>query len=81
VPLFAGRFQTPAASYHVIAPSRGADVVERFLGEARPQVWGSDAFPTQFAAPAARHQLCLSHQIRDLTYAVEVDGAAGAQWA
>jgi transposase len=74
-------FQTPTASYHVIAPSRGADVVTRFLGEARPDVWGSDAFPTQFAAPAARHQLCLSHQIRDLTYAVEVDGPAGAQWA
>ena len=74
-------FQTPAASYHVIAPSRGADVVERFLGEARPEVWGSDAFPTQFAAPAAQHQLCLSHQIRDLTYAVDVDGPAGAQWA
>src|SRR5215213_11227291 len=52
-----------------------------FLGEARPEVWGSDAFPTQFAAPATQHQLCLSHQIRDLTYAVEVDGPAGAQWA
>jgi transposase len=74
-------FQVPTASYHVIAPSRGADVVTRYLGEARPQVWGSDAFPTQFAAPATQHQLCLSHQIRDLTYAVEVDGSAGAQWA
>jgi DNA invertase Pin-like site-specific DNA recombinase len=74
-------FQMPTASYHVIAPSRGADVVERFLGEARPQVWGSDAFPTQFAAPAKQHQLCLSHQIRDLTYAVEADGPAGARWA
>jgi transposase len=74
-------FQTPTASYHVITPSRGADVVGRFLGEARPEVWGSDAFPTQFAAPAEQHQLCLSHQIRDLTYAVEVDGSAGAQWA
>jgi len=74
-------FQTPAASYHVIVPSRGADIVARFLGEARPEVWGSDAFPTQFAAPAAQHQLCLSHQIRDLTYAVEADGSAGALWA
>jgi transposase len=55
--------------------------VERFLGDVRPEVWGSDAFPTQFAAPAARHQLCLSHQIRDLSYAVEVDGPAGAGWA
>jgi hypothetical protein len=74
-------FQVPTASYHVIAPSRGADVVMGFLGEARPEVWGSDAFPTQFAAPASQHQLCLSHQIRDLTYAVEVDGPAGAEWA
>jgi transposase len=74
-------FQTPTASYHVIVPSRGADVVARFLGEARPEAWGSDAFPTQLSAPAARHQLCLSHQIRDLTYAAEVDGPAGRRWA
>jgi transposase len=74
-------FQTPTASYHVIAPSRGFDVVTGFLGDARPEVWGSDAFPTQFAAPAEQHQLCLSHQIRDLTYAVEVDGPDGAAWA
>lgn len=71
-------FQVPTASYHVIEPSRSADVVMGFLGDARPEVWGSDAFPTQFAAPAAQHQLCLSHQIRDLTYAVDVDGRAGA---
>src|ERR687894_539371 len=69
-------FQVPTASYHVIAPSRGAVVVERFLGDVRPEVWGADAFPSQFAAPAAQHQLCLRHQIRDLTYAVEVDGSA-----
>jgi hypothetical protein len=99
-------FQTPTASCHVIAPSRGSGVVTGFLGDARPEVWGSNAFPTQFAAPAARHQLCLSHQIRDpvgippsggdvgnadiralqgpwwaMTYAVEVDGPAGAEWA
>jgi transposase len=74
-------FRTSAASYHVIAPSRGADVVERFLGDARPAVWGSDAFPTQLSAPAAEHQLCLSHQVRDLTYAAEVDGPEGARWA
>ena len=74
-------FQTRAASFHVIVPSRGADVVERFLGEARPAVWGSDAFPTQLSAPAAQHQLCVSHQVRDLTYAVEADGPGGARWA
>jgi transposase len=74
-------FQTPTASYHVLAPSRGADVVEHFLGEARPEVWGSDAFPTQLSAPAERHQLCLSHRVRDLTYATAVDGPLGQRWA
>jgi transposase len=74
-------FQTPAASYHVIAPSRGADVVAAFLGDARPAVWGSDAYPSQLAAPAAEHQLCLSHQIRDLTYAEEADEPFGQRWA
>ena len=56
-------------------------MVGRFLGETRPEAWGSDAFPTQFASPAGQHQLCLSHQVRDLTYAVEVDGPDGARWA
>src|SRR5581483_2091517 len=56
-------FQTPTASYDMIAPSRGATVVAHFLGEARPGVWGSDAFPTQLAAPAGQHRLCSSYQI------------------
>jgi transposase len=74
-------FQTPTASYHAIVSSRGADVVERFLDGARPEVWGSDAFPSQLSAPAGAHQLCLSHQIRDLTYATEVDEPEGQRWA
>ncbi len=74
-------FQTPTASYHVIKPSRGADVVAAFLGPARPEVWGSDAYPSQLSAPAAEHQLCLSHQIRDLTYAEQADDRPGRIWA
>jgi transposase len=74
-------FQTPSASYHTIASSRGADVVAAFLGGARPEVWGSDAHPSQLAAPAVEHQLCLSHQIRDLTYAGEADDRDGQLWA
>lgn len=74
-------FRTPTASYHVIVPSRGAEVVTRFLRDARPEAWGSDAFPTQLSAPADRHQLCPSHKVRDLTYAVEVDDPAAVQWA
>jgi len=74
-------FQTPTASYHVIQPSRGADVVRAFLDGAQPEVWGSDCYAGQLAAPAAAFQLCLAHQIRDLTYAEDADGPSGQRWA
>jgi transposase len=74
-------FQTPTASYHVIVPSRGAQVIAEFLGDAVPAIRGSDGYAAQLGAAAERHQLCLSHQIRDLTYAVEADGPGGARWA
>lgn len=74
-------FQTPTASYHVVAESKGAAVIAEFLGDQRPEVWGSDCAPAQLGSPAAQHQICLSHQIRDLTYAVEADGEVGARWA
>src|SRR5207248_4006357 len=35
-------FQTPEASYHVIAPSRGRAVIDAFLDGVEPAVWGSD---------------------------------------
>jgi transposase len=35
-------FGTPTASYHVIAPSRGGDVIDAFLAGTAPAVWGSD---------------------------------------
>jgi transposase len=74
-------FQTPGASYHVIAPSRGADVIDRFLEGAEPEVWGSDLWAPQVGTAAGAHQVCMSHQVRDLTYAEEADGPAGQQWA
>jgi transposase len=74
-------FQTPAASYLVIVPRRNAEVIAAFLGETRPEGWVSDLWAPQVQVEAAAHQLCLAHQIRDLTYAVEVDGPAGAQGA
>lgn len=66
-------FQTPEASFHTIVPSRGGHVPKEFLGDIVPEVWGSDALGSQLGAPAQAHQLCLSHQIRDLTYAAEAD--------
>jgi transposase len=74
-------FQTPNASYHVIAPSRGGDVIEAFLGGAAPAVWGSDLWAPQVGTAAGAHQICMGHQVRDLTYAVEADAPAEAGWA
>jgi transposase len=74
-------FQTTEASYHVIAPSRGGDVIEAFLAGAEPEVWGSDLWAPQILTAAAEHQICLSHQERDLTFAVEADTGEARLWA
>ncbi len=74
-------FQTPEASYHVIAPSRGGEVIDAFLAGAEPEVWGSDLYAPQVLTPAAAHQVCHSHQARDLTFAVEADTGEARAWA
>jgi transposase len=74
-------FQTPTASYHVIVPRRNADVITAFLGETRPEGWVSDLWSPQIRVDADTHQLCLAHQIRNLTYAAEADGYDGRVWA
>jgi transposase len=74
-------FQTPAASYHVIAPSRGGEVIDAFLGGVEPEVWGSDLYAPQMLIPAGAHQICHSHQARDLTFAVEADPPNERIWA
>ena len=33
-------FQTPTASYHLIAATTGAAVIAEVLGDQRPAVWG-----------------------------------------
>jgi len=68
---WAWTFQTPELSVYVIAPSRGASVIRQTLGEAHPEVWNSDCFSAQLAAPAARFQICIPHQQRDLRFAVD----------
>jgi transposase len=74
-------FQTPEASYHVIVPRRNAEVIAAFLGATRPKGWVSDLWSPQLQVDAETHQICLSHQIRNLTYAVEADGYTGRVWA
>lgn len=74
-------FQTPEASYHVIAPSRGGEVIDAFLDGVEPEVWGSDLYAPQMLTPATEHQICHSHQRRDLTFAAEADTGDERLWA
>jgi transposase len=74
-------FQTPEASYHEIVPSRGGEVIDAFLAGVEPAVWGSDLWAPQMLTSAKAHQICLSHQERDLTFAVEADPGEARRWA
>lgn len=74
-------FQTPEASYHLIVPSRRGAVINAFLDGAEPEVWGSDLWAPQLLTPAGAHQVCLSHQGRDLTFAAEADTGDERIWA
>src|SRR5215210_8341713 len=74
-------FQTPAASYQLIAPSRGGEVIDTLLDGVAPAVWGSDLYAPQVLTPAAAHQICHSHQARDLTFAAEADTGNERIWA
>jgi transposase len=71
-------FQTPTASYHVIVPRRNGAVVQDFLGDAEPQTWVSDLWKPQLGARAQRHQICLSHQLRELQYVLDAEQSAWA---
>jgi transposase len=72
-------FQTPTASYHVIAARRNGEVVQEFLGDAVPETWVSDLWKPQLAARAEHHQICLGHQLRELQYVVDKEHSAWAQ--
>jgi transposase len=74
-------FQTPEASYHIIVRRRNADVIAAFLGDTHPEGWVSDLWSPQLKVDSDTHQLCLAHQIRNLSYAAEADGYAGLVWA
>jgi transposase len=74
-------FQTPEASYHVITPSRGGEVIDAVLDGVEPAVWGSDLYAPQILTSATAHQICHSHQARDLTFASEADTGAERVWA
>jgi transposase len=72
-------FQTPTASYHVIVLRRNGEVVQDFLGDAVPETWVSDLWKPQLGVRAARHQICLAHQLRELQYVVDQEQSAWAR--
>jgi transposase len=55
---------------HLIADTRAASVVSRFLDGAQPQVWVADRYGGQAGHGAAR-QMCLAHLLRDAKYAID----------
>jgi transposase len=62
---------------HVIRKTRGFAVITEVLGETpQVEVWGSDCLAAQLKTPAAAHQLCLAHQLRDLQRVIDGDGPA-----
>jgi transposase len=71
-------FVTDTATYHVIAPSRGSNVIERVMGDAVPLVWVSDLWSAQAKASKQYHQICHAHQLRDLQFAIDAERAAWA---
>lgn len=62
----------------MLRPSRGKDVVEEFLGKARPAFWVSDRLGAQMGWATAGHQACLAHLLRDAQYAIDAGDAGFA---
>ncbi len=70
-------FQNDEVVIHVIHRSRGAGVVAEVLDGHRPALWVSDLYSAQ-QGHAEEWQICLAHQLRDCTYAIEAGDAVFA---
>jgi transposase len=66
-------FCSTQAVLHVIRFNRSVDVVQDVMGEHEAEAWVSDCWLPQLKAPAKEHQICLSHQLRNLQAVVELD--------
>src|ERR1700712_932317 len=70
-------FQNDEVVIHVVRHSRGAGVVREVLDGHRPALWVSDLYGAQ-QGHAEDWQVCLAHQLRDCTYAIEAGDAVFA---
>ena len=64
-------FCTLHAVLHVIRDNRSEDVIREVMAEHTAEVWGSDCLTSQLKAPTREHQLCMSHQIRNLQAVID----------
>ncbi len=71
-------FVTDRSTYHIIASSRGSEVIGKMMGGAVPLSWVSDLWSAQLKASAEHYQICHAHQLRDLQYAVDAERSAWA---
>ena len=60
----------------VAEASRSKAVVEKFLGDWRPDVWLSDRLGSQIGWARREHQFCLAHLIRDVQYVIAIKAEA-----
>jgi transposase len=63
-------FQNDEVVIHVVRHSRGAAVVAEVMAGHRPAIWVSDLYSAQ-RGHAAAWQVCLAHQLRDCSFAIE----------
>ena len=63
-------FHNDDVAFHVIRPSRSAQVVKDVLGEHQPDYWCSDLYSAQ-RGHGKKWQICLAHQLRDCQFAIE----------
>ena len=63
-------FQNDQVVIHIVRNSRAASVVTETMAGHRPSIWVSDLYGAQ-QGHADLWQVCLAHQLRDCTYAIE----------
>ena len=63
-------FQNDQVVIHVVRNSRAASVVTEMMAGHRPSIWVSDLYGAQ-QGHADLWQICLAHQLRDCTFAIE----------
>jgi transposase len=70
-------FQNDQVVIHVVRNSRAASVVTEVMAGHRPSIWVSDLYGPSLACSVAqqghadRWQICLAHQLRDCTFAID----------